>query len=458
MPPDPPAAAEAPGTAPIVAVIEDDPIMGESLVDRLALEGYRPVWWPTGGEALAALAGVRPDLVVCDIRLPDMNGEDLFQAAASRLRGVPVLFMTGFGDIGQAVRLVKAGADDYLTKPFAIADVLARIDQLLRSRRGGAPTGALGVSPAMQRVERLLRRVADVDSTLLITGESGAGKEVAARFVHQLSKRAQAPFMAVNCAAIPGDLIDSELFGHEKGAFTGAHATHRGYAERAADGVLFLDEVAELPLPVQAKLLRLVQERVFFRVGGEKALSCNARLVCATNADLESRVREGRFRQDLLYRINVIPVVIPPLRERREDILPLLVAYLRHYADSFGAAVHGFTPAAEARALAHGWPGSVRELRNRVERAVALADGPWIGTDLLFPEGDAADTVVPAPPWPPLAAVRDAVEREHIAATLRRSDGQMAKAADLLGVGRTTLWEKMRRFGLVAGPLERLRD
>ncbi|SMH61475.1 sigma-54-dependent transcriptional regulator [Azospirillum agricola] len=449
----PPERSKDADAAAVVAVIEDDPIMGEALVDRLAIEGHRPLWWSTGGEALSGLATVRPDLVVCDIRLPDMSGEDLLLAAAARLRGVPVLFMTGFADIGQAVRLVKAGADDYLTKPFPIADLLARIERLLRARRGAAPTGALGASAPMRRVERLLRRVADVDSTLLITGESGAGKEVAARFVHQVSRRAQAPFMAVNCAAVPAELIDSELFGHEKGAFTGAHALHRGYAERAGGGILFLDEVAELPPPVQAKLLRLVQERVFFRVGGETALPCTARLVCATNADLEARVRDGRFRQDLLYRINVIPVVIAPLRERRDDILPLLLAYLRHYADSFGSPVHGFTPEAEARALAHGWPGSVRELRNRVERAVALADGAWIGADALFP-GEAETEAGSGPvPWPPLAAVRDAVEREHIAATLRQSEGQMARAADLLGVGRTTLWEKMRRLGLAAEPL-----
>ncbi|HYG90125.1 MAG TPA: sigma-54 dependent transcriptional regulator [Azospirillum sp.] len=435
---------------PTVAIVEDDPIMGESLVERLTLEGYRPVWWTTGGEALAALKTALPDLLVCDIRLPDMNGEDLFQAAASRLGGTPVLFVTGFGDVGQAVRLVKAGADDYLTKPFAVDDFLARIGDLLRARGAWAAGGALGVSPPMRQIEQLLRRIADVDSTLLFTGESGVGKEVAARFLHQISKRAQAPFMAVNCAAVPTDLIDSELFGHERGAFTGAHALHRGYAERAADGVLLLDEVGELSLALQAKLLRLVQERVFFRVGGERPLPFPARLICATNVDLEQRLREGSFRRDLFYRINVIPVVVPPLRERREDVLPLLQAYLNQYAHTFGRPAQRLTPQAEAAALAYDWPGNVRELRNRIERAVALATGPWIGADDLFPEQTADDRFGDSVAWPPLTAVRDESERSHILATLQRANGQLGKAADLLGVGRTTLWEKMRRLGIAS--------
>ena len=249
--------------APTILIVEDDPIMGESLVERLSLEGYRPVWLTTGGEALGALQGQRPDLLVCDIRLPDMTGEELYHSLLPQLGGAPVVFMSGFGDVSQAVRLVRAGADDYLTKPFAVDEFLTRIGDLLRSRGigTGAAEAVLGTSPAIRQVEQLLRRVADVDSTLLITGESGVGKEVAANFVHRISQRAEAPFMAVNCAAIPQELIDSEVFGHEKGAFTGAHALHRGYAERAGNGVLLLDEVGELPLPVQVKLLRLLQER-----------------------------------------------------------------------------------------------------------------------------------------------------------------------------------------------------
>lgn len=436
--------------APTIAVVEDDPIMGESLVERLSLEGYRPIWLTTGAEATAALRGKRPDLVVCDIRLPDMTGEELFEELISHLGGTPIVFMTGFGDIAQAVRLVRAGADDYLTKPFAVDEFLRRVAELLHARCIGAGPAevALGTSPAIRQVERLLRRVADVDSTLLLTGESGVGKEVAAHFVHRISARAQAPFMAVNCAAIPAELIDSEVFGHERGSFTGARALHRGYAERAAGGVLFLDEVGEMPAPVQAKLLRLVQERVFFRVGGEKPLPFPARLVCATNVDLEQRVREGTFRRDLFYRLNVIPVAIPALRDRPDDVLPLLQAYLRQYANAFRRPAERLSPRAEAAALAHDWPGNIRELRNRIERAVALASGPWIGADDLFPEQAIDDRFGKDTEWPLLTAVRDESERSHIVATLRHADGQLGKAADLLGVGRTTLWEKMRRLGI----------
>jgi len=440
--------------APLVAIVEDDPIMGESLVERLALEGYKPLWWTSGAEAQAALKACRPDLIVCDIRLPDMNGEELFRTTVAQLGGTPVLFMTGFGDVRQAVRLVKAGADDYLTKPFPIDDFLARVSELLQARGRWAGGGVLGTSQRMHQVEQLVRRVADVDSTVLISGESGAGKDVVARHLHETSRHAQAPFMAVNCAAVPAELIDSEVFGHERGAFTGAHALHRGYAERAADGVLFLDEVGELPLPQQAKLLRLVQERVFFRVGGEKPLPFQARLICATNLDLEQRVRDGSFRRDLYYRINVIPIVVPPLRDRRDDILPLLLTYLRRYADSFGRPAQCLTPQAEATALAHDWPGNVRELRNRIERAVALSTGAWLGVGDLFPEQGVRDSFGDAHDWPHLTAVRDESERSYILATLQRADGQLGKAADLLGVGRTTLWEKMRRLGIAVEQTE----
>jgi DNA-binding NtrC family response regulator len=244
----------------VIGVIEDDPVMGATLAHRLELEGYRPLWWHTGREALEGLCSVRPDLVVCDIRLPDMNGEDVFLRVLPQLGGKPFLFVTAFGQIEQAVRLTKAGAVDYIAKPYALPDLLERIARLIALQP--RVTGVLGVSEAMRQVEMLLRRVANIDSSLLFTGESGVGKEVAAQFGHQISPRAQDPFIAVNCAAIPDALIESELFGHERGAFTGAQSRHRGYVERARNGILFLDEIGELPLPMQPKLLRLMQERV----------------------------------------------------------------------------------------------------------------------------------------------------------------------------------------------------
>jgi DNA-binding NtrC family response regulator len=442
---------------PRIAVVEDDPIMGESLVQRLSLEGYDTIWCQTGHAALEAVRARRPDLLVCDIRLPDMSGEEVFRDALPDLAASPVLFITAFGDIDQAVRLVRAGADDYLTKPFVMERFLSRIDHLLKARQPAADgTGALGPSPAIRGVEALLRRVADIDSTVLLTGESGVGKEVAARFLHQVSRRAGLPFMAVNCAAIPTDLLESELFGHERGAFTGAHVRHEGYAERARGGILFLDEVPELPPNLQAKLLRLVQERVFSRLGGESLLRFDARLVCATNADLEALVEAGRFRRDLYYRINVIRVPVPSLRQRQDDIVPLLRHYVGHFAEGFGREVRGLTAQAETIALAHHWLGNVRELRNRVERAVALATGPWIAAADLFPDLELA--AAPDASLASLATVRETAERHHIQAALAQTGGQMQKAAELLGISRTTLWEKMRRLGLAGEVRDDVRD
>ena len=368
----------------LIGVVEDDPVMGGTLVHRLELEGYDAVWWRTGREALHGLRAARPDLVVCDIRLPDISGEEVFLHVLPQRGGLPFLFVTAYGQIEQAVRLTKAGAVDYIAKPYALPDLLDRIPRLIANRPGVA--GVLGASQAMRELELLLRRVADIDSSLLFTGESGSGKEVAARFAHQVSGRAAAPFIAVNCAAIPNDLIESELFGHEKGAFTGAHVRHHGLVERARNGFLFLDEVGELPMAVQAKLLRLLEERAFTRVGGEALIKTCARIVCATNSDLERAVAEGLFRRDLFYRINVIPIAVSSLRHRADDILLLAHGFVREFSEAFGREVYGFTAAAEESLLAHRWPGNVRELRNRVERAVAVGQSRWIGPEALFPD------------------------------------------------------------------------
>jgi len=433
-----------------IGVVEDDPIMGGSLQQRLTLEGYEVNWWTSGRDAVAGISERTPDLVICDLRLPDMHGEELFQTAASHAGTPPFLFITAYGEIDQAVRLMRAGAGDYLTKPFVMDDFLGRVEDLL-SRRPPLPDKALvlGVSASMCAVEQLLRRVADLDSSLLITGETGVGKEVCAQFVHDVSDAAERPFIAVNCAAIPAELLESELFGHEKGAFTGAHTRHLGYAERARDGVLFLDEIGDLPLTLQAKLLRLIQERAFCRVGGELAISFDARLICSTNRNLDLAVKARQFREDLYYRINVIPVHVPPLRERTDDILPLLHRYTDHFASSMPNGLRGVSAQAEEAALAHDWPGNVRELRNRVERAVALASGELLAPGDLFPElkvmGDRAGSALST-----LAEVRDAAERRQILRALEQTEGQIVKAATLLGVSRTTLWEKMKRLNIKA--------
>ncbi|MEZ5832442.1 MAG: sigma-54 dependent transcriptional regulator [Dongiaceae bacterium] len=417
--------------------------MGESIVHRLDLEGYQVDWWQSGTDALQAVRNKALDLLICDIRLPDINGEALFDKVIPEHPGLPVLFITGFAQVDQAVRLMRAGAADYVVKPFAMQDFLSKIEILTRCV--GDPEGPLGRSMAMRRIDDLLRRIANIDSTVLFVGESGVGKEVATRYLHQLSSRANGPFIAVNCAAIPHELLESELFGHERGAFTGASARHFGYVERAAGGFLLLDEIGDLLLPVQAKLLRLLETRRFQRIGGEAEFTSDARIICATNADLKARVASGQFRPDLLFRIQVIEVTIPPLRERREDIEPLLDQYRAHFATSFGRHVAGFMPNAHHMAMTHDWPGNARELRNRVERAVALADGAWIAAEHLFPElGDDQR----GGDFSSLADVREQVERQHIRNALERAGGRVEEAAQLLSVSRSTLFDKIRRLGI----------
>jgi two-component system, NtrC family, response regulator HydG len=433
----------------LIGVVEDDPIMGESLNQCLELEGYQVAWWRTGCEAMAGLGRQLPDLVICDIRLPDMSGEDVFREIARNGVAPPFLFMTAFGQIDQAVMLMRAGAGDYLTKPFKIEDLLSRA-RVLVDRGCTSGESLLGVSPAMRHIEGLLRRIGGRRSPVLFTGETGVGKEVCARLLHAQSASPDQPFMAVNCAAIPGSLLESELFGHEKGAFTGATARHLGYAERARRGTLFLDEVAELPTAMQAKLLRLLEGRTFHRVGGEAQIALNARIVCATNRDLSAEVLAGRFRDDLLYRINVVAIEVPRLRDRPEDIQWLLGRFFADAAREVDTTFRGISSLAEEAALAHSWPGNIRELRNRVERAVALGVGEWIMPADLFPEArprpgrDAREVPLS------LADARDAAERRVIDRALRQTAGQIAEAAKLLGISRTTLWERMRRFGLAA--------
>jgi len=429
-----------------IALVEDDPIMGESLQQRLALEGANVNWWRSGEEAIAGLASLRPDAVICDIRLPDRNGEEVFRLACGNANVPAFLFITAYADIDQAVRLMRYGAGDYLTKPFEMGELLSRLQQLVRPLEGEVEP-AFGVSPASQSVETLIRKLGKVQSSVLITGETGSGKEVCAKLLH-LQAAQSGPFMAVNCAAIPTDLMESELFGHEKGAFTGAHGRHIGYAERAGTGTLFLDEIADLPLKLQAKLLRLLEDRRFHRIGGESAVPFRARLICATNADLTEKVRRGEFREDLFYRINVVSLPVPPLRERAEDIPWLIDRLFRELSALIGSEVTGVSVLAVEAALEHRWPGNVRELRNRMERAIALSPGPWIMPADMFPDVFRPVAMPTDSGQDSLATARDAAERRQIERVLTETGGQIAETARRLGIARTTLWEKMRRFGL----------
>ena len=433
----PPEALVSPST---LTLIEDDPVMGGSLLQRLTLEGYAVDWHRTGRAARTAMTGRPPDAVVCDIRLPDCSGEELYATLRPLAPRASFIFITGYGEVDQAVRLVKGGATDYLTKPFEVAALLDRLGRFIHP---STPAGPLGPSPAMRAVEALLGRVADLESTLLITGESGTGKEVAARLTHTISKRRTAPFVGVNCAAIPDGLIEGELFGYERGAFTGADRQHEGYLARAKNGTLFLDEIGDLPTATQAKLLRVLQEREFTRLGSAKTQRLEARLICATHRDLPTMVRDGRFREDLYYRIAVIPVAVPPLRARRDDVLPLLRDMVMEFAASFKRDVHGLADDVPTRVSAHDWPGNVRELRNRAERAVALCDGTLVRAHDLFPEDGVPEPVAEC--MPTLAEAREQAERRHIALALEATGGKVEEAARRLGVSRSALFDKLRR-------------
>lgn len=428
----------------VVGLLEDDPLMGESLAQRLALEGVSVRWWQTGREAVEALASTpSPDALICDIRLPDMSGEDVFRSVVTNATDLPVLFMTAYGDIEQAVQLMRSGAADYITKPFDMGQFLDRLSALMRERRDDN-SPILGVSGAMREVEHFLSRIAGQTGPLLITGETGVGKEVSARRLHAISCP-KSPFVAVNCAAIPADLLESEIFGHEKGAFTGAQSRHLGYAERARDGILFLDEIGEMPTALQAKLLRVIEDRSFHRVGGEVPVSFRARIVTATNRDLSEAIAEGRFREDLLFRLDTFSIEIPPLRSRPEDIGWLLDRFVSDFLDTSDGHLRGMSALAVEAALGHDWPGNARELRNRVERAIALATGELIMPVDLFPPRRGGHVESSAGP---LADIRDAAERRAIESALRDTGGQVQEAARLLGISRTTLWEKMKRLGL----------
>ena len=437
----------------VVLVVEDDPVLGPSLVQRLRLEGYRPRLASTGKEALREAASLRPDAVVSDIRLPDMSGEDVYRRLVADLGAVPTFFMTAFGEVAQAVRLVRAGARDYLTKPVDVERLVEALGTAFTGGAGpahGTEVVSLGVSPRMRAVEATLRKAARVDAPVVLTGETGVGKEVAARFLHAVSARAAEPFVAVNCAAIPRDLAESILLGHERGAFTGAVSSSVGLVERAGAGTLLLDEVAELSPDLQAKLLRLVQERSFLPVGAAQERRFAARIVCATHADLAALVREGRFREDLYYRLNVIAVALPPLRLRPEDVEVLAALFLREATCRFGLGPRRLGPGALAALRDHDWPGNVRELRNRIERAVALAEGEDLGPADLFPELllEPAEVTVAVSRDGTLDTALDRATRAAIVDALRRSAGNRAEAARLLGVSRTTLWKRMRALGL----------
>jgi DNA-binding NtrC family response regulator len=425
-----------------VCLIEDDPIMGEALAQRLEVEGFEVVWYRTGREGLRALVGEGTDLAVIDVNLPDLSGADLFECLISeRVPVPPSLFITGYGTIDDAVRLLKLGAVDYLTKPLNPAALIEKLRSLAGTVEARADVpfeDALGVSPAMRQLASELTRIARHPTTpVLIGGESGVGKEVVARHLHRL-QCPDAPFIAVNCAALPETLVEAELFGHEKGAFTGADRRRAGVFEQAGCGILFLDEIGDMPLALQSRLLRVVQSRQLTRIGGAEPVDVRARLVCATHQDLAALVREGRFREDLYYRVRVLETQIPPLRERPEDILWLAERFVADYARR--APEERRTLSAEDRELLlqAAWPGNVRELQHTLERACIFGHGERL----------AFDAQQEAHPEKGLKAQAQASERAAIMAALTEQDNSMTATAARLGISRKTLWQKMKRYGL----------
>jgi len=426
-----------------VLLIEDDAVLGGALAQRLRLEGFRVEHAPDAARALQALQRARPDFVLSDIRLPDGSGEDLYRRALPHLGDTPIVFATAFADVDQAVRLMRAGADDYLTKPFDVDGLVQRIRELVPAHREApAPAEGFGLSPATARLAADLDRLADRDVPVLLRGETGVGKEVAARQLHQRSARAAEPFVAVNCGAIPRDLLESQFFGHERGAFTGATGTHVGWFEEAGAGTLFLDEIGELDPRLQTALLRVLQDGVFRRLGGRQDLRFQGRLVAATNADLAARIAAREFRDDLYYRLAVVELWVPPLRERPAEVLALAQGFAQQAAQRQGLAAPSLDAEARAALLAHAWPGNVRELRNRIERALALAEGDRLTSADLFPERTLDELPTPAT----LADAREQAELAQIERALELSGGRLAEAAQRLGVSRTTLWKRRKKL------------
>ncbi len=447
--------------APTLLVADDDPAVRESLERTLKREGYQVVVASDGQAGLEQLKAGGVDLVLADLKMPGLSGLDLLKAAKTVAPDVDVIMLTAFGTVEEAVQAMKDGAYDFLTKPFQRAQLIRLIRKALERRALIAENRALqqrlddllgqgaviGTSPAFQRMMMLIEQVAPSSATVLIQGESGVGKELAARAIHERSARRAGPFVAVNCAALPETLLESELFGYEKGAFTGAAGRKEGRFELADGGTLFLDEVADLSPVTQPKILRVLQEGEFERVGGTKTLRVDVRIVTATNQDLAQLVREKRFREDLYYRLNVITITVPPLRERREDIPLLAHHFLRVYAAKNNRKLEGFSEEALARLDAYAWPGNVRELENAVERAVVLARGSVVEvTDLpasVVEGAPSADWVKAIPVGTSLAEV----EQQLLEETLRQTKGNKTLAAKLLGIDPKTVFRKLKQAG-----------
>ena len=442
-----------------ILLAEDDEIMRITIQDRLKKNKWHVDAVPNGKEALESLQKENYHLVISDIRMPGLDGWQLLKFVRQSSPYTDIMMMTAFGSVDDAIESLKKGAADYILKPFNMDDLVIRVSRILEMQTIKARCSSLeescremhsdmiGDSKAMARIHGLIKQVAPSDSTVLILGESGTGKELVASSIHTLSNRANKPFVRINCAAIPEGLMESELFGHEKGAFTGAHARKLGKFEMADGGTMLLDEIGELPLPLQAKLLRVLQESTYERVGGTGTISVDVRIICATSKDLEKAAENGSFRQDLFYRLNVIPIQMPPLRDRKEDLPALTKHFLHEFSIKRGVSME-ISPEAMQCLIDYNYPGNVRELKNIIERASVLAPAPVIRpddlpADLLEVNGykDPGESFL----------ISDAVaktEKQLLVKALARTQGKKGEAAELLGISRKNLWEKMKLYGV----------
>lgn len=448
-----------------VMIIDDEPLMRITVQDALLAEGYKVTAAETGEKGITLLRENPVDILITDLKLPDMDGIQVLKDAKAIGPETQLIMITAYGSIDSAVTAMKEGASDYLTKPFAMDELLLIVKRLLRIKqleeenlslkkrveeRYGLE-GLVGKSPQMLKVYDLIETVAQTDATVLIHGESGTGKEVAANAIHLRSLRKNGSFVKVNCAALPETLLETELFGHEKGAFTGALKQRKGRFEVADGGTLFLDEIGDISLAVQVKLLRVLQERQFERVGGNETLSVNVRLICATQRDLKEEIRKGSFREDLYYRLNVVPIPLPSVRERREDILLLADHFIHKFSRKMGKEVIGLSEEAKTVLLKYAFPGNIRELENMLERAIALLKGKVIQAyDLpeevcgqTTPIHDLSEKIQGAKP---LATAVNLFEKEYIQSVLEKTKGKKGQAAELLGISRKTLWEKIKEL------------
>jgi two-component system response regulator FlrC len=436
-----------------ILVVEDDSALAEALSDTLSLSGYEVVNATDGEQALARLDADQVDMVLTDVQMRPMDGRTLLRNLRQRFNELPVLVMTAYGTVEQAVEAIKLGAVDYLAKPFEVDDLLRKVQRYLPHRHN-EQGDMIAEDLRTRELVELAARVASSDATVMIGGESGTGKEVLARFIHKRSARADGAFVAINCAAIPDNMLEAVLFGYEKGAFTGAVKASAGKFEQAQGGTLLLDEISEMSLPLQAKLLRVLQEREVERLGGRDVIQLDVRVLATSNRLLREEVAAGRFREDLFYRLNVFPLTLPPLRERPRDILPLsrhlMLRHLKH-----GESLPSMTPAAQARLVEHDWPGNVRELDNLVQRALILSDGERIeDSDIHF------ETVEQVPLSCTAAAALDDdggargrltddlrnVEEQMILDALRDGNGSRKHAAETLGISPRTLRYKLQKL------------